>query len=65
MTFLAVVTAWQELAAAILGVLIIGVTTLGPKAVSFLSHWLDAHDPSGPEHLEPPDPPHLLPTPDP
>jgi hypothetical protein len=45
----------QALISALIGFAVLCLTTLGPKLISVVSHWLEAHDPGAtPETPDPP-----------
>ena len=45
----------QALISALIGFAVLCLTTLGPKLISFVSHWLEQHDPGATEPTsEPP-----------
>jgi hypothetical protein len=51
----------QALISALIGFAVLCLTTLGPKIISFLSHWLEQHDPGSSEGPVEPTPPVVAP----
>lgn len=35
---------WQTLLSALIGLGVLAVTTLGPRLISYVNHWLEARD---------------------